>query len=173
MSGVEKLNEPVLILNVNYEPLHVCNTRRAMALIFAGKAEIVLNGRGFIRTSSAKFEMPSVIKLGYMVKRPRLQVNLTKREILRRDDYTCQYCGKKTHVLTVDHVLPRRLGGEHSWTNVVAACPPCNRRKGGKTLEMANMRPRQQPFEPSPSAYYRFSRHLHTHQEWERFIQGW
>jgi 5-methylcytosine-specific restriction endonuclease McrA len=167
------LDEPVLILNVNFEPLHVCNTKRALSLVFSGKAEIILNGRGMIRTSAASFEIPSVIKLGYMVKRPRLQVNLTKREILRRDNFTCQYCGKRSNTLTVDHVIPRRLGGQHIWTNVVAACPPCNRRKGGKSPEIAEMLLSRDPFEPSPSAYYRFGRHLITHQEWEQFIQGW
>ncbi|MGH2537775.1 MAG: HNH endonuclease [Candidatus Promineifilaceae bacterium] len=169
----QQLNEPVLILNVNFEPLHVCNTRRALALVFDGKAEIILNGRGVIRSATAEYEIPSVIKLGYMVKRPRLQVSLTKREILRRDDYSCQYCGQKSAVLTVDHVVPRRLGGPHTWTNVVAACPPCNRRKGGKMLEMANMRLRRPPFEPSASAHYRFGRHLHSRGEWEQFISGW
>lgn len=173
MRAANKLNEPVLILNVNYEPLHVCNTKRALALVLQGKADIILNGRGTIRSASAEFDIPSVIKLGYMVRRPRLQVSLTKREILRRDDYTCQYCGRKTHVLTIDHVIPRRLGGEHKWTNVVAACPPCNRRKGGKTPETANMTLRRQPFQPSPSAYYRFGHHLNTHYEWEEFIRGW
>lgn len=170
---VDKLNEPVLILNVNFEPLHVCNTKRALALVFNGKAEIILNGRGTIRSATSEFDIPSVIKLGYLVRRPRLQVSLTKREILRRDNYTCQYCVKRSHALTVDHVIPRRLGGQHIWTNVVAACPPCNRRKGGKTPERANMRLRRQPVQPSPSAYYRFSRHLITHQEWEQFILGW
>ncbi|MCI0395549.1 MAG: HNH endonuclease [Chloroflexi bacterium] len=144
-----------------------------MELVFAGKAEILLNGRGVIRSASTEFEIPSVIRLGYMVKRPRQQITLTKREILRRDDYICQYCGQKASVLTVDHVIPRRLGGQHIWTNVVAACPPCNRRKGGKTVDQANMRLRRLPFEPNPSAYYRFSRHLTTHEEWEQFIQGW
>lgn len=173
MRVANKLNEPVLILNVNFEPLHVCNTKRALSLVLQGKADIVLNGRGTIHSASAEFDIPSVIKLGYMVKRPRLQISLTKREILRRDDFTCQYCGRKTHVLTIDHVIPRRLGGEHKWTNVVAACPPCNRRKGGKTPETANMTLRRQPFQPSPSAYYRFGHHLNTHQEWEEFIRGW
>lgn len=173
MRAVNKLNEPVLILNVNYEPLHVCNTKRALALVLQGKADILLNGRGTIRSASAEFDIPSVIKLGYMVKRPRLQISLTKREILRRDDFTCQYCGRKSHVLTIDHVIPRRLGGEHKWINVVAACPPCNRRKGGKTPETANMVLRRQPFQPSPSAFYRFGHHLNTHQEWEEFIRGW
>ncbi len=173
MRAANKLNEPVLVLNVNYEPLHVCNTKRALALVFHGKAEILLNGRGTVRSASAEYDIPSVIKLGYMIRRPRLQVSMTKREILRRDDFTCQYCGRKTHILTIDHVVPRRLGGQHKWTNVVAACPSCNRRKGGKTPENANMHLRRLPFEPSPSAYYRFGHHLQTHQEWEEFIRGW
>ncbi len=173
MSPVDKLNEPVLILNVNYEPLHVCNTKRALALVFKGKADILLNGRGKIHSATAEYDIPSVIKLDYMVKRPRLHVSLTKREILRRDDFTCQYCGRKSHALTVDHVTPRRLGGVHTWTNVVAACPPCNRRKGGKTPENANMRLRRLPFQPSASAQYRFGHHLASHKEWEQFIQGW
>lgn len=173
MKAEDILNEPVLLLNVNYEPLHVCNTKRALSLVFEGKAEIILNGRGTIRSASDEYDIPSVIKLGYMVRRPRLPISLTKREILRRDDYTCQYCGHKTRVLTVDHVVPRRLGGRHVWTNVVAACPPCNRRKGGKLPENLNMRLIRQPSEPSASAYYRFSRHLHTHGEWEQFILGW
>jgi 5-methylcytosine-specific restriction endonuclease McrA len=75
--------------------------------------------------------------------------------------------------LTIDHVVPRRLGGEHSWTNVVAACPPCNRRKGGKTPANANMQLRREPYEPSSSARYRFGSHLATHGEWEQFIAGW
>jgi 5-methylcytosine-specific restriction endonuclease McrA len=134
---------------------------------------MLLNGRGTIRSRSAEHEIPSVIKLRVMVRRPRIGVTLSKREILRRDDYTCQYCGRKSFTLTVDHVIPRRLGGEHSWTNLVAACPACNRRKGGNTPEKAEMELHRQPFEPSPSAAYRFGRHLTTHAEWAPFIEGW
>ena len=173
MGTVDKLCIPVLLLNVNFEPLNVCSTRRALSLVIGGKAEIILNGRGKIRSASAEYDMPSVIKLGYLVRRPRLQVSLTKREILRRDHHTCQYCRRQTRYLTIDHVLPRRLGGKHEWTNVVAACPSCNRRKGGKTPVKANMTLRQRPAKPSPSAYYRFSHHLHTNGEWEQVIAGW
>lgn len=173
MLAADKLSQPVLILNVNYEPLHVCNTKRALSLIIQGKAETILNGRGLIRSATRTFDMPSVIRLGYMVKRPRLPISLTKREILRRDDFTCQYCGRQSHVLTIDHVIPRRLGGQHTWNNVVAACPPCNRRKGGRTPEKANMHLQRNPFEPSPTAYYRFSHHLERNQEWVEFIRGW
>lgn len=173
MGNLVNFNEPVLILNVNYEPLHVCSIKRALNLIFAGKAEILVNGRGYIHTNSTKFEIPSVIKLAHMVRRPRPQVALSKREVLRRDNYTCQYCGRKTTVLTIDHVIPRHAGGEHRWDNLVAACAPCNRQKGGRTPEQANMHLRHPPFEPSPSAYYLFGTHLEKRQEWQQFVEGW
>lgn len=167
------LNEPVLILNVNFEPLHVCSIKRAFGLVLAGKAEILLNGRGYLHSATRQFEIPSVIRLAYMVRRPRPRVSLSKREILRRDSYTCQYCGRRTNPLTIDHVVPRHLGGAHSWQNLVAACGPCNRRKGGHTPEQANMDLRRRPFEPSASASYLFGGHLERHVEWRQFIEGW
>jgi len=167
------LQEPVLILNVTYEPMHVCSTKRALALVLSGKAEIVVNGRGTIRSAALEFEIPSVIKLIYMIKRPRPHIALSKREILRRDDYTCQYCGRKMRTLTLDHVVPRRHGGAHTWENLVAACAACNRRKGGYLAGEIDMILRRKPFEPSPSAAYRFGAHLEQRQEWAQFIEGW
>jgi 5-methylcytosine-specific restriction endonuclease McrA len=108
-----------------------------------------------------------------MVKRPRPHVRLTKREILRRDDFTCQYCGQRVTYLTIDHVLPRRLGGQHIWENVVAACPACNHRKGGRTIEQVPMHLLHIPSEPPSSAQYLFGRHLHENNEWVPFIEGW
>lgn len=165
--------EPVLVLNANFEPLNVCNTRRAIGLMMTGKASLVLNGRGEIKTVSRTFPRPSIIRLERMVKRPRPRVKLTKREVLRRDDYTCQYCGQRTTHLTIDHVVPRHLGGVHDWSNLVAACPSCNHRKGGRTLEQAQMKLLRQPSEPPTSAYYLFSRHIGQNEDWIPFIQGW
>jgi 5-methylcytosine-specific restriction endonuclease McrA len=108
-----------------------------------------------------------------MVKRPRLAVRLSKREILRRDNYTCQYCGQRSSYLTVDHVVPRRLGGDHSWENLVAACPACNHRKGGHTLEYVHMSLLRPPLEPPQSARYFFARHLWQNEDWLPFIDGW
>lgn len=173
MSSDGLLQEPVLILNVTFEPMHVCSTKRALALVLSGKAEIVINGRGTIHSAASEFEIPSVIKLSHMVRRPRPRIALSKREILRRDDYTCQYCGRKMRTLTLDHVVPRRFGGPHSWENLVAACSPCNRRKGGKLVTEADMMLNRLPFEPSSSAAYRFGTHLEQHQEWAQFIEGW
>lgn len=164
---------PVLVLNANFEPINVCNTRRAVGLIISGKAMLVLNGRGEIKTVSRSYPRPSIIRLERMVRRPRPRVKLTKREILRRDDYTCQYCGQHLSYLTIDHVIPRHLGGRHIWHNVVAACPACNHRKGGRLPEEANMHLMHRPAEPPTSANYIFGRHLADNVEWESFLSGW
>jgi 5-methylcytosine-specific restriction endonuclease McrA len=167
------MDASVLVLNANYEPINVCDTRRAIGLILGEKASLVLNGRGEIRTVSASFPLPSIIRLEQMVAHPRPRIKLTRREVFRRDQYACQYCGKHSPVLTIDHVTPRHLGGKHIWTNVVAACPFCNHRKGGRTLDEANMHLLRQPQEPPRSARYVFERHLAENAEWEPFISGW
>jgi 5-methylcytosine-specific restriction endonuclease McrA len=169
----EGMQAPVLVLNANFEPINVCNTRRAIGLMMSGKARLVLNGRGEIKTVSQTFPRPSIIRLEKMIRRPRPRVKLTKREILRRDDYTCQYCGNHFSCLTIDHVIPRRLGGQHIWNNLVAACPACNHRKGGRTTEQAQMRLLRPPAEPPTSADYIFARHLPHNTEWQPFIEGW
>jgi 5-methylcytosine-specific restriction endonuclease McrA len=108
-----------------------------------------------------------------MVKRPRPRVKLSKREIFRRDNYTCQYCGRQTQHLTIDHVIPRHKGGGHQWDNLVAACPPCNRRKGGRNPQEAQMALKRKPAEPSATPDYLFGRHIRDNTEWEKFIKGW
>jgi 5-methylcytosine-specific restriction endonuclease McrA len=100
-------------------------------------------------------------------------VRLTKREVLRRDDFTCQYCGQNSPNLTIDHVIPRRLGGQHTWENLVAACPACNHKKGGRTIEQAHMQLLSAPTEPPVSARYIFGRHMRDNLEWLPFVDGW
>src|SRR6185503_2120040 len=151
---VTDLHRSVLVLNANYEPLNVCDTRRAVGLLVTGKAELVVNGRGHIRTARITYPAPSVIRLEHMIRRPRPRVKLSKREIFRRDNYTCQYCGRQTAHLTIDHILPRHKGGGHRWDNLVTACPPCNRRKGGRTAAEAQMTLRGRPAEPPATAVY-------------------
>jgi 5-methylcytosine-specific restriction endonuclease McrA len=167
------MNEPVLVLNLNFEPLNVCNTQRAVGLLMVGKAEIVENGRGHIRAASSVFPRPSVIRMAYMIRRPRPKVKLSKREIFRRDNYICQYCGQPSAHLTVDHIIPRFRGGQYSWENLVTACPQCNRRKGGRTLQETHMTLRHRPTEPQPTAHYLYSRHLRDYVEWGKYLEGW
>ncbi len=167
------MQAPVLVLNANFEPINVCNTRRAITLMIDGKADLVLNGRGEIKTVTRIYPRPSIIRLEKMIHRPRPRVKLTKREVLRRDNYTCQYCGQHVPFLTVDHVIPRHLGGGHVWENLVAACPHCNHRKGGRTVEQAQMHLLKIPAIPPASAGYLFAHHLRENQDWLPFITGW
>lgn len=167
------MQEPVLVLNANFEPINVCTTRRAIGLLLSGKAAMVVNGRGHIHTVRELLPRPSVIRLEQMIHRPRARIKLTRREVFRRDNYTCQYCGRRDLPLTVDHVIPKHLGGGHSWTNVVAACPACNHRKGGRKLEDVHMTLLHVPKEPLASAAYLYGRHVGAIDEWEMYITGW
>lgn len=167
------MDHKVLVLNANYEPINVCNLQRALGLMMLSKADLILNGRGVLHTSSAVFPIPSVIRLSHMVHAPRPKVRLTRREILRRDHDICQYCGCSSNSLTIDHVIPRRLNGKKEWTNVVAACPACNHKKGSLSLQEAGMKLLRLPKEPPQSAAYIFSRYLPENAEWEPFLNGW
>jgi 5-methylcytosine-specific restriction endonuclease McrA len=163
----------VLVLNANFEPINICTVRRAVGLIITDKAALVVNGRGYIHTINQVVPRPSIIRLQHMVNRPRLRVKLNRREIFRRDNFTCQYCGKQGGNLTIDHVYPRHLGGQHLWNNVVTACAACNHRKGGRTLKESGMQLARLPREPQASAEYVFGRHLSDYDDWLPFLQGW
>ena len=130
----------MLVLNQNYEPLNVCNLPRAFRLVFGEKAEVIEYDHQVVRTPRTEFRAPSVIRLQYLIRRPRPRVKLSRREVFARDRHTCQYCGRQTHDLTLDHVMPRHRGGSHTWENLVTACKGCNHRKGGKTLDEARLR---------------------------------
>ena len=144
---------PVLVLNLNYVPINVCTVRRAVVLLGKAKAELLENHRGQLRTVNRIFDAPSIIRLVYLVKRPFLPRKLSKKEVFLRDRFTCQYCGKKSQDLTLDHVVPRRQHGPHSWDNVVAACTRCNLRKAGRTPVEANMKLAKIPKAPDPNPY--------------------
>jgi 5-methylcytosine-specific restriction endonuclease McrA len=167
------VNSSVLVLNQNYEPLNVCNAKRAIVLVNRGKAEVLEHGQGVLRTPTRELARPSVIRLIYMIRRPRPRVRLSRREVFLRDRFTCQYCGAKTKELTIDHVIPRHRGGRHTWDNLVSACKACNHRKGGKQLEETRMILMRQPYEPRASSYYALHQHLQSYTEWQKFIPEW
>ena len=147
------LASPVLVLNLNYVPINVSTARRAIILLGKGKAELLENHRGQVRTVSTVVDVPSIIRLGYLVKRPFAPRKLSHKEIILRAKYTCQYCGTKSQQLTLDHVVPRRQKGAHTWENVVAACSKCNLRKAGFTPEEAKMKLFREPRAPQPNPY--------------------
>ena len=160
---------PVLVLNQNYQPLNVCNVRRAVVLLGRDKAELLINGRGEVHTPTLTFPAPSVIRLMALVRRPLLHRRLSRKELFTRDSYTCQYCGREAKNLTLDHVIPRFRGGVHCWENVVTACIPCNHRKAGQTPKEAGMELLREPRAPRPNPYHLF-RHRVLLDEWLEFI---
>lgn len=165
------INYPVLVLNQSYEPLTVCRARRAIVLIFQGKAEMLENGIGFIHSISETFPLPSVIRLARLIRRPRRKRRLTRFEIFNRDRYTCQYCSQQTRHLTLDHVIPRYRGGQHTWENVVSSCVSCNRHKAGRTPKEAGMKLIRLPSPPSGSPFFSVPYHyMQTRDEWQKYL---
>lgn len=163
------IDSPVLVLNQNYQPLNVCNAKRAIILLGHGKAELLVNGRGLVRTISMALPVPSVIRLVHLVKPPIMRRRLSRRAVFYRDGFRCQYCGKEGKSLTLDHILPRSRGGAHHWENVVCACIPCNHKKAGRTPGEANMRLLRDPQAPKPNPYYMFH-HRTILEEWRQFM---
>ena len=163
----------VLVLNQNYEPLNVCNVRRALILVLRGKAEIIEPAREVWHTASRAIQLPSVIRLINFIRRPRPRVRLTRKEIFARDGWACVYCGKPTKDLTLDHVVPRHRGGPHTWDNLVSACKTCNHRKAGRTPQEARMDLCFEPGAPRVSIYHAFFPYLVSQLEWRKFVPGY
>ena len=108
--------------------------------------------------------------LAYHIKRPRPVVKMTRKEVLQRDEHMCQYCGKKGD-LTLDHIVPRHQGGQHTWENVVAACRSCNHKKGGRTLAESKMQLLRAPKRPPATPTYLYSSYVRGgEQSWAKFI---
>lgn len=143
------LNRQVLVLNQNYEPLSITKARRAIVLLYLGKAEMVETYDGhFVRSVRLDFPVPSIVRLIYYIKAPRNAVALSRKNVIRRDRHTCQYCGTTIGAMTTDHVTPRGLGGRDRWENLVCACVKCNNKKGDRTPEQAGMRLMKKPKTP-------------------------
>jgi 5-methylcytosine-specific restriction endonuclease McrA len=166
-SGTER----VLVLNATYEPINVCTVRRATVLVLKSKAEVLERGKGVLRSERLALERPVVIRLITYVKVPRdaHRRKITRKAVLARDSWTCQYCGQHKPGLTVDHVIPRSRGGESVWENIVAACASCNRRKGNRLPREASMHPKRRPKPPGPLVFIRISS-PRIPNTWERYL---
>jgi 5-methylcytosine-specific restriction endonuclease McrA len=145
----------VLVLNTDYRALAVCSVERALVLVFLHKAELVeAQQEHLVHSAHAAFPWPSIVRLKAYVRVPYRRIMLTRRNVIRRDGNHCQYCGSRER-LTLDHVVPKSRGGPDTWENLVAACVPCNNRKGNRTPEEAGMRLSRKPFRPSHVMYLR------------------
>lgn len=125
-------------------------------MLFLTKAEVVANRDGkVVRTVDDSFPLPSVIRLSKYIRIPFKRIVLTRKNILRRDNNQCQYCGSRKNPLTIDHVIPKSRGGGDSWENLVAACVNCNNKKGNQTPEEAGISLIRKPKKPNHILFFR------------------
>lgn len=145
-----RLNAKVLLLNQSFEPLKICSLKKAITLIFLQKAEVIIEDEiKKVRSVSMAFPSPSVIRLKRYVKVPFKSVVLSRKNVFRRDSFVCAYCGRGDRQLTIDHIVPKSLGGSNSWINLITACVSCNNKKGDRTPAEAGMELLFKPFVPS------------------------
>ncbi len=141
-----------LVLNAAYQPINRVSWQEAFRLVFTGRAEIVETyADRVVRSARAAFPVPSIVRFVRMVRSVfRRGIRFNRRNVYLRDKGRCQYCGDKVSLdgFSFEHVIPRAQGGKTSWENIVVACIPCNRRKGGRTPEQARMRLRSKPVRP-------------------------
>lgn len=167
---------PALVLNADYRPLSyyplsLWPWQEAVKAVCLDRVQIVAEYDATVRSQRAAFRLPSVVVLKDFVK-PQKRVAFTRFNLFLRDEFRCQYCGSKGD-LTFDHVLPRCRGGITSWQNVVAACLPCNLRKGSKTLKQAGMRLARAPRAPTAEEMQAHGRRFpphHLHESWLDFL---
>jgi 5-methylcytosine-specific restriction endonuclease McrA len=165
----------VLLLNKSEEIIDVISWQDAVSKLLSGRAE---KPRGYtdeyeIRTVRGVFRLPSAIVLVSYVRIPYKRAAVNKENVLKRDSYTCQYCGKhlSNSTGTIDHVHPTSRGGKHEWKNVVAACERCNNVKSDKTPAEAGMKLRSQPFIPTRDFIMLHGIEIHSRDTWTRWMR--
>jgi len=169
---METTSRAVLVLNATYEPLNIVSVQRAIVLLLKEKAELIEAAKTLLRAENYAINLPLVIRLVTFVPIPRrLPLPLSRRTVMARDLYTCQYCGGMPgrHELTVDHVMPRSRGGATTWENVVTACGPCNRRKGDRTPDEARMKLLSEPARPRFIAVMLLGE-TNAHTVWQKYL---
>ena len=163
----------MLVLNASYEAIHICNVKRAVRLLLAGKArEVEANGH-VLHAESFEVQVPEVIRLRNFVRVPFKEVSFCRKNILLRDGGVCQYCGVEFRFeeLTIDHVIPLSRGGRDQWSNVVAACKDCNRRKGNHLPDEIRMRLLRYPGAPRSATFLQVARHHGRGRDvWKKYL---
>jgi len=200
--GASVLDSSVLVLNRLFVAIHVISARRAFCLLCKELAEVVSYEEGryasydfeswrelsemraqfkdqyedadWVRTVRWEIQVPRIIRLLFYDKLPKQTVKFNRRNIFARDANRCQYCGRRfpTSELSLDHVIPRSMGGKSTWTNVVCACLECNVRKGGRTPEQAGMRLIAPPQRPKRNPVLSIKLSNAKYQSWKAFVDN-
>lgn len=182
------LQRPTLVLNRNWQPVNITPVHRALVMVWNNIAQVVdpesyqlyewsdwarmkpMDEELFVQTVSFRLRVPEVITLKRFDRVPTSSVTFSRRNIFKRDKYTCQYCGRqpKPEELTIDHVVPRSQGGQSTWTNCVLACMGCNHRKADRTPQQAGLRLKKEPRRPKWNPVY--SVHRMRLDSWQKFV---
>jgi 5-methylcytosine-specific restriction endonuclease McrA len=182
------LERPTLVLNRNWQPVNVATVERALTMLWNESARVVdpadyrlydwadwsqlhpTEGELFIQAVRLRLRVPEVITLTGYDRLPTAAVTFSRRNVFKRDHYTCQYCAVQpgTEELSIDHVLPRSQGGTSTWENCVLACVACNKRKADRTPVQAGMKLRRQPVRPTWKPLY--AAHRVRIASWAKFI---
>lgn len=158
----------VLVLSQSYEPLTITNWKKAFLLVYSEKAEAVDVYDTFLSSVNKQYQLPSVIRLKG---RPRFsafrKVELNRKNVFKRDNHECQYCGA-TENLTLDHVIPKSKGGKSTWENLVTACMKCNNKKDNKTVSDSGLRLLAEPKRPHHIQF--MMRKTNPHESWKPYL---
>ncbi len=193
LPDVDPLTLPVLVLNRIYQPVRITPARRAIRIMFTdaaqaltGDGDLVSLGRwlrlpvragvdDYVRYIDGELRVPRIVHLRHYASRRQPQVRLTRRNVMLRDGFQCQYCARRAPAvaLDIDHVMPRSRSGEDTWTNLVTACQPCNRKKGRHTPPEAEMPLLRAPRQPHWSTVVQLlAGTARRYKEWEPFMKA-
>ena len=190
----------VLVLNKHYMAIRIVGARRAFSLLFRDLAEVVSfeqgtysnydfqswcevselrrnfepDGQDWVSTVSFHIAVPRIIRLLFYDRLPRSEVKFNRRNIFARDRNDCQYCGKRyrTSELSLDHIIPRSMGGKAVWGNIVCACTKCNVKKGGRTPHQAGMTLIKKPVKPKRNPVVHIHLGHQRYRSWKQFLDN-
>jgi 5-methylcytosine-specific restriction endonuclease McrA len=182
------LDQPTLVLNRNWQPVSVSTVSRSLVLVYSGQARVVdpqsyqlydwedwsqlapRPDEPAVRTCTLRLRVPEVVTLAHFEGAPVQKVAFSRRNLFKRDHYTCQYCGVQpgSEELTIDHVVPRSRGGQSTWENCVLACVACNKRKADRILERSGLKLLHKPKRPKWKPLY--AGHDVRLASWDQFL---
>lgn len=194
------LDGHVLVLNRHYAAIHVTSVRRAFGMLYGELAEVISVERDqflsydfeswrevsefrskyerhrheWVRCVRFEIAVPRIVRLLFYDRLPRQSVKFNRRNIYARDRNRCQYCGQRfpTSELSLDHVVPRSIGGKTTWENVVCCCVACNVRKGGRRPQRAGMRLITRPVKPRRSPVIQLRLTSERYASWKQFLDA-
>jgi hypothetical protein len=190
----------VLVLNKHYMAIRIIGAKRAFSLLFRELAEVVSleegkysnydfsgwcevsqfkrtfepDGHDWVSTINFHIAVPRIIRLLFYDRLPRNEVKFNRRNIFARDKNRCQYCGHRfpTSELSLDHIIPRSMGGKATWDNIVCACAECNVKKGGRTPKAARMKLIKKPVRPMHNPLVHIHLNHNRYRSWKQFLDN-